>query len=163
METNSCVGTERGFLADVWLPRVMAYIAPQQQQMDIPVQLLFDSYSDAVPAGIRSAAMNVRQALFRAEPYQIDLHLEEQPERNRLLVTGQLLDAGSPRIVGQGVEITLSNRSPGTIKIKTNQFGEFRAELENSGDLEVSFVGHNGKIVAILLSDVPKPLPGAKE
>ena len=35
--------------------------------------------------------MSVRQMLYRAEPYQIDIQLEAQPERNRLVVTGQLL------------------------------------------------------------------------
>ena len=150
-------------MREVWLPRLMSDFASQQQETVIPVQLLFDSHLDAVPTGIRSAAMNVRQALFRAEPYQIDLHLEEQPERNRLVITGQLLDVSSPGIVGTGVEITLSNQGAGTVKTHTNQFGEFRAELERSGDLELSFVGHNGKTVAILLSDVPKPPPGGKE
>lgn len=163
MGTNSFVGTETDFAREVWLPRVIADTAAQHQDTDVPVKLLFDSYLEAVPTGIRLAAMNVRQALFRADPYQIDLQLEEEPERNRLVVMGQLLDASSPRIVGQGVEITLSNRGPGTIKTKTNQFGEFRAELQSSGDLELSFLGHNGKPMVILLTDTPKPSPERKE
>jgi hypothetical protein len=33
----------------------------------------------------------------------------------------------------------------------TNQFGEFRSEIENSGDLELSFLGLSGKPIVILL------------
>jgi len=33
----------------------------------------------------------------------------------------------------------------------TNQFGEFRGEVENSGDLDLSFLGHSGKPIVILL------------
>src|SRR5436309_5625316 len=33
----------------------------------------------------------------------------------------------------------------------TKQFGEFRGEVENSGDLDLSFLGHSGKPIVILL------------
>ncbi len=73
------------------------------------IELLFDSFSHAALAGIRSAAMSIRQMLYRAEPDQIDIQLEAQPERNRLLVTGQLLDVSHPEVVGREVQVTLSD------------------------------------------------------
>jgi hypothetical protein len=33
----------------------------------------------------------------------------------------------------------------------TNEFGEFRGDIENSGDLELSFPSLNGKLIVILL------------
>src|SRR5437867_1198161 len=115
------------------------------------IELLFDSFSHAAPAGIRSAAMSIRQMLYRAEPYQIDIQLEAQPERNRLVVTGQLLDVSHPEVVGREVQVTLSDGRESVVKTMTNEFGEFRGEVENSGDLELSFLGLSGKPIVILL------------
>jgi len=115
------------------------------------IELLFDSFSHAALAGIRSAAMSIRQMLYRAEPDQIDIQLEAQPERNRLLVTGQLLDVSHPEVVGREVQVTLSDGRESVVNTMTNQFGEFRGEVENSGDLELSFLGLSGKPIVILL------------
>src|SRR5690349_21058943 len=67
-----------------------AGLMARPQQTSGLIELLFDSFSHAALAGIRSAAMSIRQMLYRAEPYQIDIQLEAQPERNRLVVAGQL-------------------------------------------------------------------------
>jgi len=89
--------------------------------------------------------------LYRADPYQVDIQLEAQPERNRLLVTGQLLDVSHPEVVGREVQVTLSDGRESVVNTMTNQFGEFRGEVENSGDLELSFLGLSGKPIVILL------------
>jgi len=120
-------------------------------------QLLFDSFSHPAPTGIRSAPTRIRQLLYRAQPYQIDLQIELRPETNRLIVTGQLLDVSHPDMIGQDVEVTISNRRGSVVKTKTNQFGEFRGEVENSGDLEVSFAGTGGKPIVILLPKALEP------
>src|SRR5216683_2405803 len=104
-----------------------------------------------------------RQTLYRAEPYQIDIQIEAQPERNRLVVTGQLLDVSHPEIVGRDVQVSLSNRRGNVIHTVTNQFGEFRGDVQNSGDLELSFPGRGGKPIVISLRDALDQLPGAKE
>jgi hypothetical protein len=115
------------------------------------IELLFDSFFHAPLAGIRSPGMIIRQMLYRAEPYQIDIQLEAQPERNRLIVTGQLLDVSDPEIVGRDVQVTLSDGRENVVRTMTNEFGEFRGDVENSGDLELSFPGLNGKLIVILL------------
>lgn len=118
------------------------------------VQLLFDSFSQPDLAGTRSAATRIRQMLYRAEPYQIDLQIELLQERNSLVVTGQLLDVSHPEIIGRDVQLTLSNCGASTVNTVTNQFGEFRGEVENSGDLQLSFLGCGGKPIVILLRGV---------
>lgn len=115
------------------------------------IELLFDSFSQPALAGTRSAGMNIRHMLYRAESYQIDLQLEAQPERNRLVVTGQLMDVSQPEVVARDVQVTLSDRRESVVNTMTNQFGEFRGEVENSGDLDLSFLGRDGKPFVILL------------
>ena len=120
-------------------------------------QLLFDSFSHPAPDGIRSAPTRIRQLLYRAQPYQIDLQIEFRQETNHLVVTGQLLDVSHPDMIGRDVQVTLSNRRGSVAKTATNQHGEFRGEVENSGDLEVSFAGTGGKPIVIVLPKALEP------
>jgi hypothetical protein len=120
-------------------------------------QLLFDSFSHPAPVGTRSAPTRIRQLLYRAQPYQIDLQIEFRQETNHLIVTGQLLDISHPDMIGQDVQVTISNRRGSVVKTKTNQLGEFRGEVENSGDLEISFAGTGGKPIIILLPKALEP------
>lgn len=129
----------------------MSCLTPRPSETGGSIQMLFDSFSHAALAGIRSAGMSIRQMLYRAAPYQVDIQLEAQPERNRLLVTGQLLDVSHPEVVGPEVQVMLSDGRESVVNTMTNQFGEFRGEVENSGDLELSFLGLSGKPIVILL------------
>jgi hypothetical protein len=121
---------------------------------DTSVELLFDSSCQPPPHGMRSDTMGQRQMLYRADPYQIDLQLEADREHNRLIVAGQLLDVTNPEIACLSVQVMLSNLRGNVANTRTNQFGEFRGEVENSGDLELSFLGHGGTRIIILLRDV---------
>jgi hypothetical protein len=136
--------------------------APQLQEKSGFAQVLFDSLLQPMPVGARSSGLGTRQMLYRADPYQIDIQIEAKPEGNRLMVTGQLLDVSSPGTVGRDVKITLSNRRGNIIRTVTNQFGEFRGEVENTGDLELSFPGQGDKAIVISLRNALGNLPGSK-
>jgi hypothetical protein len=126
------------------------------------VEVLFDSFLQPMLAGARSSSLGTRQMLYRADPYQIDIQMEAKPEGNRLMVTGQLLDLNNPGIVGRDVKITLSNHRGNVMHTITNQFGEFRGEIENTGDLEFSFRGQGEKTIAISLRNALGNLPGSE-
>ena len=150
------------FEADVRLQSATAGIAGKRHETDGLIRVLFDSFWQPSPAGTRSAAMNVREIICRVGPYQIDFQVEAHPERNRLFVTGQLLDISQPEIAGPGVQVTLSNLRGIDMRTATNQFGEFCGELENSGDLELSFLARSGKPIVILLRGALEPSSGAR-
>ncbi len=126
------------------------------------VEVLFDSFLQPMLAGARSSSLGTRQMLYRADPYQIDIQIEAKPEGNRLMVTGQLLDVNNPGIVGRDAKITLSNHRGNVIHAITNQFGEFRGEIENTGDLELSFPGQGEKTIVISLRNALGDLPGSE-
>ena len=140
---RSLVGIEQGL--------AILAAGAMRQQADTSVELLFDSFLEPLPLGIRSGALALRQMLYRADPYQIDLHLEANREHNRVIVTGQLLDVSHPEMACPGVQVLLSNLRGSTVSTVTNQFGEFRGEVENSADLELSFLRHSGARIVILL------------
>ena len=140
-----------------------AGLMPRRQETGGLIQQLYDSFSRPAPAGTRSAAMRVRQVLYRADPYQIDLQIELQQVQNRLAVTGQLVDLSHPEMVGRGVQVMISDGREYIVNTVTNHFGEFRGEVENSGDLEISFHGGSGKPVVILLRGALDNSSPAKE
>jgi hypothetical protein len=103
------------------------------------IKVLFDSFLQPVFEGARSAGASTRQMMYRADPYQIDIQVEDKPGRNRLVVTGQLLDLSNPSVIGRDIRIVLSNMCGQVADAITNQFGEFSGEIENSGDLQMTF------------------------
>lgn len=126
------------------------------------IEVLFDSFLQPALAGARSAGTGMRQMLYRADPYQVDVQIEAEPERDRLVITGQLLNVSRPGVVSSEVQITLSNRRGSVIHTITNQFGEFGGEIQNSGDLEISFPRAGEKPVVISLRNALDRLPGGK-
>src|SRR5260370_3688240 len=108
----------------------IAGLAAKRQETDGLIQLLFDSALQPVLAGTRSAAMRVRQMLYRAEPYQIDLPIEALPQGNRLVVSGQLLDLTHPELVARTLQLTLSDQRKNIVGTGTNRFVKFAHELD---------------------------------
>lgn len=123
------------------------------------IKVLFDSFLQPAFEGARSVASGTRQMLYQAEPYQIDVQIEAKPASNRIVVTGQLMHMRHPDEIPSDVPVTLSNLRGQIIHMATNRFGEFREEIENSGDLQLTFPGAKGKSIVISLRDA---LPGSK-
>lgn len=127
------------------------------------IELLFDSLLQPALAGVRTAGTGIRQVLYRADSFQIDLQIEAKPGANRIAVTGQVLDVSRPEIIGSGLEVTLSNRRGSAVHASTNEFGEFHVEIQNSGDLELSLRGQSGEPIVISLKDTLTDLPGGEQ
>ena len=110
---------------------------PRRRDRGPCIEPLFDSL-EAASAGVRSSTHPLRHLVYSAKPYEIDLLLESHPGNNRLMVTGQLLDTDSPTIFPRGVRVTLWNRRHSFVTLRTNEWGEFLGEIEDSGELTVS-------------------------
>jgi hypothetical protein len=125
------------------------------------IQVLFDSFLQPALAGARAAGdSRTRQMLYRAEPYQIDLHVEDKPGANRIVVMGQLLDTRNPDKPGRAVPVMISNLRGDVVNTVTNEFGEFREEITASSDLELKITGEDEKAVIISLKDALGRTPG---
>jgi len=136
-----------------------AGLAGQRKGTGSRIKVLFDSFLQPVVEGARSAATATRQMLYRADPFQIDIQVEAKPEGNRIVVTGQLLNLSSPAIIGEGARIVLSNMRGHVVHAVTNQFGEFSGEIENSGDLQMTFASPGAQPIVISLRDALGSLP----
>ena len=135
---------------------------PKPGLAGIIAEVIFDSFRTPAVAGARSAGMQSRQMLFSANPFQIDVNIEAKPGESRLSVTGQLMDTSQPDSIARGIPVTLSNRRGQTIQTVTNNFGEFHGEIENRGDLELTFLGHAEKPIVVSLRDALLYVPGTR-
>jgi len=126
------------------------------------ISVFFDSFLEPVIAGARSAGAGTRQMLYRADPFQIDVQIEARSGGNRLVVTGQLMDLSNPAIVGRDVRVALSNMRGNVAHAVTNQFGEFSAEVDNTGDLQITFDSPGDRPIVISLRDALGKLPGSR-
>ena len=118
------------------------------------VELLFDSFRQPVPDGLRSMGTAPRRMLYAADALKIDVQVESQAGGHTIVVTGQLLDLRQQGAVARDMKVTLSNRRGRTVEVKTNEFGEFREEIENSGDLELMFPSESTEPLVISLPNV---------
>jgi hypothetical protein len=100
--------------------------------------------------GARSAAASSRQILYRAEPFQVDLQIEEKAS-SALIVSGQLLYLAQPEVMVRDTRVELSNMRGQSLKTATNEFGEFSAEINNSGRLQMTIANPDGEPITIFL------------
>jgi hypothetical protein len=116
------------------------------------VEVLFDTFSQPALAGARSAAgPGSRQLLYKAGPYHVNVQIEAKPEKNHLMIIGQLMDPEGMNFAGADIRVKLSNLRGSVTYTTTNEFGEFNCDIEDSGDLEISFWRQEEKPVAISL------------
>jgi hypothetical protein len=117
------------------------------------VAVLFDSFLQPLAQGARSSGSQVRQMLYRADPYQVDVHIESNPGASKLVVMGQLLELRNPDVPGRGVPVIISNLRGHVVQTVTNEFGEFREEIRTSSDLELKLLAEGEEAVIISLRD----------
>jgi hypothetical protein len=117
------------------------------------IELLFDSFRQPLVAGVRSVGSAPRRMLYAADDLKIDLQVEPQAEGQTIIVTGQLLDLRLGAVV-RDMKVTLSNGRGRTIEARTNEFGEFREEIEDGGDLHLTLPGSRGEPLVISLPDI---------
>src|SRR6266700_3526871 len=108
------------------------------KQESVLASLLFDTFAQPLPVGIRSGAAVARQLVYEAEGLTVDLRLDSQPHSGKVLVVGQVLDKRHPRVSPSGVTIALwtTNGQP-FLEVGPNESGEFHLEFDAQDDLRL--------------------------
>lgn len=129
-------------------------------------QLVHDSSSAPLPAGIRSEDRLSRHLVYQAESYYLDLQLEYQPS-GRVTLIGQLADQSAPPLSTADVPVSLMEGSTLMASTNCNGLGEFHLECASSRDLRLYLpLPTAGKQLEVPLSDLHpdyrKPLPSGR-
>lgn len=91
-------------------------------------KLVFDSLSQPVPAFVRSSTSSSRRLVHEAEPFVIDLRLENV--RENLFLIGQILNSERPTEGLYGVDILLVDGEDLVARTKASTSGEFEVQCD---------------------------------
>ena len=95
----------------------------------IPSRLLYDSFREPLPAGVRTQQRLSRQALYQAGDYSLDLRLENERGSSRVALVGQIQNHKQlGKRLGGGVPVLLVAGKKILAHAVSNSFGEFQIE-----------------------------------
>jgi len=101
--------------------------------------VLFDSLSQPLLAGVRASAAIARQVVYEAEGLTVDLRFDRLVPSGKVAAVGQILDSRTPRerLIGSPVVVWTEN---GQLVATTtaNSYGEFQLEFEARDDLRLT-------------------------
>src|SRR5438445_13853896 len=94
----------------------------------IPARLLYDSFREPLPAGVRTQQRLSRQALYEAGDYSLDLRLENESGTSRVTLVGQIQHRKQPGKRLGGVPALLLSAKQVLGQAVSNSLGEFQME-----------------------------------
>jgi hypothetical protein len=101
--------------------------------------LQFDSFSQPLPAGVRSGGSAGRQLVFDAETTMVDLVLELRPQSKTISLAGQVVDKSGTRVAPRRVSVILWTETALPLaETSANEFGEFQLEFAAQDRLRIS-------------------------
>ncbi len=103
----------------------------------IPARLLYDSFREPLPAGVRTLQRLSRQALYQAGDYSLDLRLENERGSSRVALVGQIQNRKQPGKRLGGVPVQLLSGKQVLAQATSNSLGEFQMEYEPSKHLRL--------------------------
>ena len=104
---------------------------------EIIARLVYDSFSEPLPAGVRRREVSSRQTLYATDSMHLDLKIELGDEKGQII--GQVIaDKGELEICGLRIELTQRGRV--TNESNTNALGEFVFDDLPKGNYELQIV-----------------------
>lgn len=128
---------------DLW-PRLESMVYPHlgSRRITRVARLVFDTFMQPLPVGIRDLQPDTRQLVYEAPALTADISFERTPNSARIALLGQVLRTKDPQIPLNGVSVVLKSRN-GPLNVKmTNEVGEFSFEFQDertvSLEIEIS-------------------------
>src|SRR6266540_3038463 len=100
--------------------------------------LVFDSFRQPLPAGVRVIGPSARRLLYKAGRYRVRLRLEPGADSDRLSLVGQVLDEGVPKKPLHDLAVLVSSGGKTVDRTLTNRFGEFLLQPDPAMNLQLS-------------------------
>jgi hypothetical protein len=132
----------------------MEFVArqPQETAEMTAASLVFDTFSQPIAFGVRSAAPAPRQMVYEAEGLTVDLRFDRQPYSNNIHLIGQVL--GSERVgtvLGRFPVMVCTEKGVLLAESTTSSLGEFHLEFEAQDQLKLSIWVTSKKLIRIAL------------
>jgi hypothetical protein len=95
-------------------------------------RLVFDSFTEPLPVGVRAQHRLSRQTLYEAGRYALDLRQERECDSARVTLVGQIADRQAPGRSLAGVPVVLKSGRAVVAQAISNEFGEFQVEYDST-------------------------------
>jgi hypothetical protein len=108
--------------------------------------LVFDSFAQPLPAGVRSGTLNVWQVIYEAEGLAVDLRFGRRAQSKAVHLVGQVFDKREVRALQNNASIELlTDQGQMIAAAPVSTSGEFHLEFEHKEQLWLSVraVGRN--------------------
>src|SRR2546425_2686168 len=114
-------------------------------------RLMFDSFREAAPAGLRSSMGGTRHTLHKAGQFLVDMCMESEPGSNRISLAGQILDPDAPGKELHNLGVLLVCNGQLLARTATNRFGEFHLDFDEGAKyrLFVEIPRHKTIVVSV--------------
>ena len=103
---------------------------------EVVASLVYDSFNEPAPVGVRSRDLPARQALYKAEGLQLDLKIQLGAEDTGIII-GQVLSEDGMETAPEGLRIDLSQKGDTVQSSSTNEWGEFLFQGLPHGNYEI--------------------------
>jgi len=137
-----------------------AIYQPQKPERTL-ARLVFDSFREPLPAGVRTQDRQTRHALYEAGGYCVDVRLEHQRPADMATLVGQLADREHRGVDADDVRVELRTKKEILASANCNRFGEFQLDYRPAPALRLDVIlGSSGKRLELPLSgltDAPTP------
>ncbi len=116
--------------------------APEKVQIlpRILARLVYDSFREPLPAGVRGQQRLSRQALYDAGDFRLDLRLEHERGSPRLSLIGQVENRKDPTRRVSSVPVLLASGKEIIARTVSNEFGEFHLDYLPRTHLRLSIL-----------------------
>jgi len=91
-------------------------------------RLVYDSFKEPLPVGVRSRHRLSRQALYQAEHYSLDLRLERHHGSAGVMLVGQVANEREPANPPANLPVFLMSGKRIVARTFSNTYGEFQLE-----------------------------------
>ncbi len=118
----------------------------------VVARLVYDSFRDPLPAGVRVRHRVNRHALYHAGDYNLDLHLQHERGSRSVTLIGQVVSRRAPVEQMAGVPVYLVSGKKIVEKGTTNQFGEFQLHYKPARQLRLYVPVTDRKRIEIQMS-----------
>ncbi|MGA7291286.1 MAG: hypothetical protein WBW85_01985 [Terriglobales bacterium] len=116
--------------------------------------LVFDSFAQPLPVGIRSGTLNVWQVIYEAEGLSVDLRFGRRTQSKDVHLAGQVLDKVEARALQNNATVEVSTEQEQLVATTpVSSLGEFHMEFEAKEHLWLSVKAVGRNIVRIPLTN----------
>jgi hypothetical protein len=126
----------------------------------VVAKLIYDSFREPLPAGVRSQQTVSRQALYEAGEFSVDLRLEHERGEATVTLVGQVANRNQPGVPIANCPVLLFSGAEVVARAATDEYGEFQMKYRPGKHLRLQLpIASGEKWIEIRLADLSGDSP----